>query len=236
METIEYRKPSIRDWLAEERPREKMQSKGQNAMTDAELLAILLGSGTKEENAIEISRSMIARFGSLSSLAKASTSELKKQKGIGEAKAITIAAAFELGRRKEQDQVKLEKITSSQIAAQYLIPKLCDFQHEVFYVLFLSRNNSIKSEKLISVGGVTATVIDLRIVFKEAIEQLASGIIVAHNHPSGTLYPSESDIKVTEKLKYTGTILEIPLIDHIIVGGGGYYSFADSGWPGTLNS
>lgn len=217
----------IKDMSSEERPREKMRQKGLASMTDHELLALLLSTGSREHSALELARMLLKESAGLIHLASSSPEELMKIKGIGEAKAVTIAAAFELGRRRQQQQNRPVKIINSASAGNYLIPRLQDFKHEVLFVIFLDKANQIKSEKIVSAGGVAGTVVDVKIIFKEAINQLASSIIVAHNHPSGTLRPSEADKLITEKIRKCGEIMDIKLVDHIIIAGEGYYSFAD---------
>jgi DNA repair protein RadC len=219
----------IKDLVEEDRPREKMIQKGLNALSDPELLALILSTGSRDLSAVELARVILKETAGLKNLAACSPSELMKIKGIGEAKAVSIAAAFELGRRKQQQQLKPVKIINSASAGNYLVPKFQDFTHEVFVVLFLSRNHQIKSEKIMSMGGTTSTIVDLKMIFKEAVNQLACSIIVAHNHPSGSLSPSPADKEITKRIRETGKLLEINLIDHIIVGQDGYFSFADEG-------
>lgn len=218
----------IKDWALEDRPREKMLQKGVSACTNAELLAILLSSGTKDLSALDLARTMLNQVEGLSHLARASVAELTQFKGIGKAKALLLVAAFELGRRKHLHIHKPLKVSSSEGVAQYLRPLLSDLNQEAFYVLFLNRNNQIKAERMFFKGGVATTIIDPRLVFKEAVHQLASGIIVAHNHPSGNLTPSRADIESTKKLVAAGNIFDIHVLDHLIVSTTGYYSFLDN--------
>ena len=222
---------TIKNWAEEDRPREKLLSKGRHMLTDAELIAILIGSGSKKETAVELSKRILSEFGNnLNSLARLSVNDLTKFKGIGEAKAITIVAALELGRRrKESETVKNEKITSSRDIFQYFQPQFLDLQHEEFHVLLLSRSNKVIKREFISRGGVSGTVVDPKIIFKVALEHLASSIILCHNHPSGNLRPSDQDISLTKKLKEAGNLLEIPILDHVIISDSGYFSFADEG-------
>lgn len=220
---------SIKEWAVEDRPREKMLQRGSEALTDAELIAILFSTGTREMSAIDLARKMITDLGGFDKIARASVKELMQTKGIGEAKALTLTAAFELGRRKSRHEVLNTKITSSDVAARYLMNKIGDSEQEIFYVLFLDRKNCIKGEKMISKGSISSTLIDVRVVFKEAVQQLASGLIVAHNHPSGNLQASQADKEITQKLKEAGKIFDIPILDHVIVTDKGYYSFADEG-------
>lgn len=224
-----YHQTSIKHWAVEDRPREKLLSKGISALTDAELLAIILSTGSREHSAIGLARIMLDHAGGLRQLARSGVEELTQIKGIGKAKAISIVSAFELGRRKAQGEILQTRITSSETAARYLMPKLADLEREVFYILFLNRNNVIKAEKQIFTGGVSATVVDAKIIFKEAINHLASSIILAHNHPSGNLKPSHADKQITQKLKAGSQYFDIQLLDHIIVSHKGYYSFADDG-------
>lgn len=219
----------IKDLIVEDRPREKMIHKGLSSLSDPELIALILSTGTREMSAVQLARQVLKETSGLLTLASCSPSELMKIKGIGEAKAVSIAAAFELGRRRQQLQYKPFRIVNSASAGNYILPRLQDFTHEVFFVLFLSRNHQVKSEKILSVGGTTATIVDLKIIFKEAINQLACSIIVAHNHPSGNLSPSPADREITQRIKETGKMLDITLIDHIIVGSDGFFSFADEG-------
>lgn len=219
----------ITQWALEDRPREKMLKRGIDALTDAELIAILLGSGTQEMSAIDLGRKVLTEVGTLGQLARSSVAELTRIKGIGPAKAITLVTAFELGRRKGIAPDQILRITSAESAANHLIPKLSDQSQEVFYVLFLNRNNEVKAEKPIFRGGVSATVIDPKIVFREAINQLASAIIIAHNHPSGNLSPSQADIQITRKLVQGGKFFDIKVLDHLIISHRGYFSFADEG-------
>lgn len=227
MET--YRHSPIKDWALEDRPREKLLQRGLESLTDAELLAILISTGTRELSAIDLARSILCETGGLQQLARANVAELIRIKGIGKAKAISLIAAFELGRRKSRDQVIAPKVTHSEAVANYLLPRLSDLNQEVFYVLFLNRNNEIIAEKQIFRGGVAATIIDPRIVFREAIHHLASAIILSHNHPSGNLTPSQADIDITRKLRDGGKVFDIQILDHIIISHRGYYSFADEG-------
>lgn len=227
--TYETPNIAIKNWVAEDRPREKMLHKGLASLTDHELLALILSTGTRDLSAVDLARQILKETAGLLSLAACSPEELMKIKGVGKAKAVSIAAAFELGRRRQQLKHRPVRITSSASAGNYLLPRLQDFTHEVFMVLFLSRSHQIKGEKIISIGGVNATVVDLKIIFKEAINQLASSIIVAHNHPSGALTPSEADKEITRRLKETGKLLDILVMDHLIIGDNAFYSFADAG-------
>ena len=222
---------SIKSWSVDDRPREKLRDKGRSVLSDAELIAILIGSGTKNESAVDLAKRILASVtNDLNMLGQLGVSDLIKFKGIGEARAITIVAALELGRRRKSSmQSKTEKITSSTDSFNALYPYLADLDHEQFYVLLLRRNNSVIDTIRISQGGVSGTVVDPRLVFKPAIDKLASAIILAHNHPSGNLNPSQSDMKITKSLVEAGKILEISVLDHIIIAGKEYTSFADEG-------
>ncbi len=229
---IDEAKPlSIKSWSPEDRPREKLLLKGISALSDAELIAILIGSGTANLSAVEVSKKILQQVDyHLHELARLSVKDLTKIKGIGEAKAATIVAALELGRRrKEVDMPARPKVGSSKDAFDQLIGDLIDLPHEEFWVLLLNRANGIIKKKRVSEGGVSGTVADPKIIFKMALEELASGVIVAHNHPSGNLKASQSDIDLTKRLKEAGKFLEIQLLDHLIVCGQKYFSFADEG-------
>lgn len=221
----------ILSWAEEDRPREKLMLKGRAALSDAELIAILIGSGTRELSAVDLSKLILKSVGNnLNELAKLSINDLMKFKGIGDAKAISIAAALELGRRrKESDVLKKAKVTSSSDAYYAIRPYLMDLSHEQFWVLLLNRANEVIRPFQVSIGGVAGTVADPKIIFKSAIEYLASAIILVHNHPSGNLTPSQADKDLTKKVKEAGRLLDIPILDHLIFGDNGYYSFADQG-------
>ncbi len=231
MEINESRKLNIKNWSPEDRPREKLVMKGTGALSDAELIAILIGTGTTKITAVELARQMLQHVNNdLHSLARLTVKDLMKIKGIGEAKAITIVAALELGRRrKELEPEAKPKIASSKDAFELLRGDLMDLPKEEFWVLLLNRANRVIAKRRISEGGVSGTVADPKIIFKLALVELASGVIVAHNHPSGNLSASQQDIDLTRKLKEGGKMLEIQLLDHIIVAGTRYYSFADNG-------
>jgi DNA repair protein RadC len=222
---------NIKSWSPEDRPREKLLSKGTSALSDAELIAILLGTGTAKLSAVDVAKKVLVHVGNnLDNLAKLSVKELMKAKGIGEAKAITIVAAMELGRRrKEQAPEEKPKLDTSRAAFDVVKSDLQDLTHEEFWVLLLNRANRLIKKKRISEGGVSGTVADPKIIFKLALEELASGIILAHNHPSKNLKPSESDINLTKKLREAGKMLEITVLDHIIIAGHQYFSFTDEG-------
>ena len=222
---------SIKDWADDDRPREKLLIKGKGALSDAELVAILIASGNRDESAVELSKRILQSLGNnLNRLAKLSVNDLIKFKGIGEAKAISIIASLELGRRRRTaDVLEKAKIGGSKDAFQILQLKLEDLPHEEFWVMLLNRANKVIDTKLVGRGGVSSTVVDSKVIFSFALESLASGIILAHNHPSGNLKPSNSDIRLTKKIVDAGKIMEVPVLDHIIVGDNDYFSFADEG-------
>ena len=229
MQTVET--ITIKSWAEDDRPREKLALKGRGVLSNAELLAIIIGSGSRDESAVALSKRILNNVaGSLQRLGKLSIVELTKFKGIGEAKAISIIAATELGRRRGGEVVEQKaKITTSKIAFNILQPIIADYEHEEFWVLFLDRSNQMIRKEQISKGGVAGTVVDTRVVFKLAVECLACGIILAHNHPSGRKQPSEADKSLTKKLKEAGRIMEVTVLDHLIVTPSDYYSFADEG-------
>lgn len=225
------KKLSIKSWAEGDRPREKLLLKGKNALSNAELIAILIGSGNREESAVDLSKRILADSNhKLKVLSKLSVGQLMKFKGIGEAKAVSIVAALELGRRRGGEQAeKQAKITSSKIAAEILQPILSDLNHEEFWILFLSNSNKVIRQKRLSEGGMTGTLVDPKKVYRMALEFGARNIILAHNHPSGTLKPSRPDIALTKKLKAAGAFLDIKVLDHIIITQDAYFSFADEG-------
>lgn len=221
---------SIKNWSPEDRPREKLLLKGTEALSDAELLAILLGTGSSRMSAVDLAKAVLQSTGnSMDALARLSVKDLMKTKGIGEAKAITIVAALELGRRRKTSLSEVVKITGSSDAYQELRPHLIDKLHEEFWILLLNRANRVIRKHQISQGGVAGTIADPKIIFKTALEELASGIILAHNHPSGNLSASQADIDLTRKLKEAGKLLEVQVLDHLIIAGNAYMSFADEG-------
>lgn len=230
METVKENLP-ITAWAEDDRPREKLMSKGRHVLSDAELVAILIASGNTEETAVELSKRILNSVNNnLNELGKLTINDLTKFRGIGEAKAISIIAALELGRRrKETESTKREKITTSAGVYELFRPLLLDLPHEEFWVILLNRSSSIIKKEMISRGGVSGTVVDSKIIFKSAVENLASSVILCHNHPSGNTKPSEQDIQITKKLKEAGKLLEIPVLDHVIMSETGYYSFADEG-------
>lgn len=225
------KKLGIKAWAEADRPREKLISQGRRQLTDAELIAILIGSGNKNETAVDLSK-RILNFcqNDLAKLARLTVKELSKFNGIGEAKAITIVAALELGRRRKETEVKgPEKIVSSKDAYNLLSAELADLPHEEFWVLLLNRANCVIGKHFISKGGQAGTIIDPKIVFKIALEHEASYIILAHNHPSGNLKPSPEDIKITKKLVDAGKLLQLNIFDHLIITDTAYLSLADEG-------
>ncbi len=227
----EYRKLKIKEWAVEERPREKMLAHGARSLSDAELVAILIGSGNLEETAVELSRRILNSAGnSLNDLGRMNSETLQQFKGIGEAKAISILAALELGRRRREVEIPdKERITGSRDAANLFMPLLGDLDHEEFWILLLNRSNRVTGKFMASKGGITGTVIDVRSILKTAVEKLATAMILCHNHPSGNLTPSDADQQITRKLKEAGKIMDIEVLDHLIVTQSGYYSFADEG-------
>ena len=221
----------IKSWSSEDRPREKLLNKGISAVSDAELVAILLRSGTTTISAVELARRVLQTVdNNLNELARLSVKDLIKLKGIGEAKAIGIIAALELGRRrKDSEPEEKPQITGSRDCFDILRPHLQDIPHEEFWILTLNRANRLIKKYQISQGGVAGTVADPKIIFKLAVSELASGIILAHNHPSGNLTASQADIDLTRKIREAGKLLEIQVLDHLIVAGQKYFSFADEG-------
>jgi DNA repair protein RadC len=231
MENINKPSTSIKNWAVDDRPREKLLTKGAAVLSDSELLAILINNGHKEKSAVELAKEILKLGGdNLNELGKLSLKELQKIKGIGEAKAITIAAALELGRRRHASAA-LEKtvIKTSGDIAQYLRAIIKDFSYEVFAVLFLNKANKINHFEIISRGGLTGTVADPRVILKIALEQEATSVVLCHNHPSGNLKPSKADEALTQKIKSAAQFLDILVMDHLIVSEEGYYSFADDG-------
>lgn len=222
---------TIKDWAEEDKPREKMLLKGWRALSDAELIAILIGSGTGSQTAVDVAKNLMQTAeGSIDKLAKFTIKEMQKVKGIGEARAITIGAALELGRRRTtEDREKPKKITSSADAYSLLKPYLHDLQVEQFMVILLNRANVVVKVVSVGTGGLTAVVADVKVIFKAALENYACGIILAHNHPSGNNHPSKADLNLTKLMMFAGKTLEIPVLDHIIYTNHGYHSLADEG-------
>jgi DNA repair protein RadC len=226
-----YHSNSMKSWAVEERPREKVMANGIQYLTDAELLAILLGSGTRNMSAVELARRVLHKAGNnIHELGRQSVGDLQKTKGVGPAKAISVMAALELGRRRAGTQ-QSEKVSvkSSETVFNLFHPLLGDLEHEEFWLLMLNRANKVLGKFKVSQGGLSGTVIDTRIILKKALDNLASSIIVCHNHPSGNNKPSDADVKITEKLKKAAAMLEIKLLDHLIIADKSYFSFADEG-------
>jgi DNA repair protein RadC len=221
----------IKTWGQDDRPREKLRMKGAGQLTDSEILAIIIQNGTKEKTALELGIELMQRcHNKLADLARFSIKELMKTKGIGMAKAIAIQSAVELGRRRQaSDHLVSDVVSNSASIAKYLQARLMDLPHEVFAVVFLNRANRIKHFEIISVGGMTGTVADPRIILKKALEEDAVSLILCHNHPSGNLRPSRADEELTSKIKHAARYFDINILDHIIVSTDGYYSFADEG-------
>lgn len=227
----EYKKIKLKEWAVEDRPREKLLVKGARSLTDAELIGILIGSGNLNETAVELGRRILVSVNNnLNDLGRKGTDYLKTFNGIGEAKAISIVAALELGKRRKEAEVFVKKkITSSRDAADFITPLLGDLNHEEFWVLLLDRGNKIIDHFMISQGGISGTVIDVRIILKNALEKLASSLILYHNHPSGTMEASDADLKITRKIKNAAEVMDISVLDHIIIGQNSYLSLADEG-------
>jgi len=225
------KKTSIKGWAEDDRPREKLLNKGKNSLSDAELIAILIGSGNTEESAVELSRRILGSAGSnLIELSKMNISDLTRFKGIGEAKAISIVAALELGRRRRSAEAQQRSsIKSSHDAFEHFYSALSDLQYEQFWILLLDQAHKVLRLVQISDGGLTGTVADPKKIFKSAIENNAPAMILCHNHPSGQLKPSDADIQLTKKLVKGGEMLDIRVLDHLIIGTDKYYSFADEG-------
>jgi DNA repair protein RadC len=222
---------SIKFWAEDDKPREKLMLKGKSVLSDAELIAILIGSGSRNESAVELSKRILAAVdNNLNALGKLSVKQLMEFKGIGEAKAISIVAALELGRRRRSEEVvELKKITSSQSVFEIMQPIIGELSHEEFWIIYLNNSNKVICKSQLSKGGITGTVVDVRLVFKTAVEQNATAIILCHNHPSGTLIASDADKQITKKLKTAGESLDIKTLDHIIITERAYFSFADEG-------
>lgn len=222
---------NIKSWAAEDRPREKLLLKGKAALSDAELIAILLSTGTSNLSAVDLAKNILQAVNNdLNELARLTVKDLMKIKGIGEAKAIRVISALELGRRRKDFQAEERpRIGGSADAFEILKAELLDIPHEAFWIILLNRANRVIRKHQISQGGVSGTVADPKIIFKVAVEELASGIILAHNHPSGNLTASQADIDLTKKLKESGKLLDIQVLDHIIIAGKKYFSFADEG-------
>lgn len=222
---------TIKHWAEEDRPREKLLTKGKSSLSNAELIAILIGSGTRDKSAVELSREILSFCDNdLHKIAQLGVKDLQQFRGIGEAKAISIVSALEIGRRrKDSETVKRPQIFASTQAYEYIRGDLLDQLHEEFWIILLKRNNEIIGKEAISKGGVAGTIVDAKILFKKALSHLASSIILVHNHPSGNLEPSKADLALTRKLKEAGKTLDIQVVDHLIIAGKRYMSFADEG-------
>lgn len=222
---------SIRQWAEGDRPREKLLMKGRQSLSDAELVAILIGSGSTSESAVDLAKRILRSVNdNLVELSKLGVKDFMKFKGMGEAKSVSIIAALELGkRRRGSEALERKKITSSRDAFEYFVSILGDHSYEAFYILLLNRANKVIQSLQVSEGGVSGTVADPKKIFKMALEHNACNIILGHNHPSGNVQPSDTDIKLTRKLKSAGEVLDLPVLDHLIIGEEKYYSFADEG-------
>ncbi|WP_179345425.1 RadC family protein [Winogradskyella ursingii] len=220
---------SIKNWSQDDQPREKLRDKGKAVLSDAELVAILIGSGSRDESAVSLCKRILASVdNNLNALGKRSIAQLMEFKGIGEAKAITIAAALELGRRRRlEDGVRQDKIDSSRAVFNVMQPILGELPHEEFWILYLNNSNKIIHKNQLSKGGITGTLVDVRLVLKNALQVGATALILCHNHPSGTLLPSNADKAITKKLKTAAEALDIKILDHLIITEKAYYSFAD---------
>ena len=225
------KKLTIKYWALEDRPREKLMQKGKEVLTDAELIAILIGAGSKEESAVELSKRMLNSVNNnINQLATLSLEQLMEFKGIGEAKAVSVITALELGKRRHYEQLEEKPVIKSSASVFNLIqPLIGELEHEEFWVLYLNNSNKVIVKKQLSKGGITATMVDIRLVFRKAVELASVGIIVCHNHPSGKLTPSNSDKTLTKKIMEAGKILDIKLLDHLIITQKDYFSFADNG-------
>ncbi len=221
---------SIKNWSDDDKPREKLLHKGRAVLSDAELIAILIGSGSRSESAVELAKRILASVdNNLNELGKLSLNQLMTFKGIGEAKAVTIAAALEMGRRRRgEDAIKISKIESSKDAFEILQPIIGELEHEEFWVLYLNNSNKVLHKVQLSKGGITGTLVDVRILMKQTLELGAVGLILAHNHPSGTLKPSNADKQITQKIKRASESLDIKVLDHLIITQKDYFSFADN--------
>jgi DNA repair protein RadC len=221
----------ITNWSEDDKPREKLMLKGKSALSDAELIAILIGSGSRNESAVGLSKRILATVdNNLNALGKLTIKQLMNFKGIGEAKAISIMAAMELGRRRRAEEaIELKKITSSKMIFELMQPLIGELPHEEFWVLYLNNSNKVLFKSQQGKGGITGTLVDTRLVFKMALELGATALILCHNHPSGTLTPSDADKQITRKMKSAGQSLDIQVLDHLIITENGYFSFNDEG-------
>ena len=226
----DQKKLTIKEWNADDRPREKMLAKGIGALSDAELLAILISTGTKNQSALDLARAVLSAAGNnLHQLGRFTVPELTRIDGIGEAKAVTIMAALELGRRRKNADLEQQTVTSSTDAFNLMQPIVGDLTHEEFWVLLLNRGNRLIRKERISSGGISGTAVDVRLILKSALDNLASNLLLVHNHPSGTLSPSSEDRKVTQQVAQAAKLLDINVVDHIIIAANRFYSFADNG-------
>lgn len=222
---------TIKNWAEGDRPREKLLQKGREFLSDAELLAILIGSGSKNESAVEVCKKLLFKAEeNLNELGRFSVKQLMEVKGIGEAKALTIVAALELGRRRRSSEaLEKKKISSSTSVFELMQPKIGELPHEEFWILYLNNSNKVIQEQSLSKGGITGTLVDVRLAFKQALNLAATAVILVHNHPSGNLNPSAADKQLTQKFKTAGESLDIKVLDHIIITEKSYFSFADEG-------
>lgn len=221
----------IKNWAEDDKPREKLMLKGRTALSDAELVAILISSGSRNESAVSLSKRILSSVdNNLNALGKLSLKQLMEFKGIGEAKAISITAALELGRRRRvEETIELHKITSGKAVFEIMQPIIGELPHEEFWVLYLNNSNKVIYKSQLSKGGITGTVVDVRLIFKTALEHNATSVILCHNHPSGKLQASDADKEITKKLKLAGEQLDVKVLDHIIITENGYFSFQDEG-------
>ena len=228
--SIERKSISIKNWKEDDRPREKLLSKGKNVLSDAELIAILIGSGNREESAVGLAKRILTfTSNNLNQLGKLSVNDLTQFKGIGEAKAIAIITALELGRRRRlEEALERPKVASSKAVYEIMQPILGELNHEEFWVLYLNNSNKIIYKNQLSSGGITGTLVDIRILFKKALELSSVAVILCHNHPSGSLKPSKSDLDLTKKIQQAGKSLDIKILDHLLITEKAYFSFADS--------
>ena len=223
----------IKSWAEEDRPREKLLLKGKQALSESELIAILVRTGTENNDALQVAKELLGRTqNDLNALSRLSVKDLLalKVKGIGETKAITIVAALELGRRRQTSEISdRKKITCSRDIFELLQPVLADKQHEEFWIVLLNRSNKVLEKIQVSSGGITGTVADVRMIFNHAIKSQATSMVLSHNHPSGNLTPSQHDLDLTKKIRQAGDTLDVKVLDHLIIGENNYYSFADEG-------
>lgn len=222
---------TIKSWAEDDRPREKLVLKGKSMLSDAELLAIVLGSGSRNQTAVELAQALLYKAeNDLAAFSKFTLHDLKQFKGVGEAKAVSVVAALELGRRRKETEVKRKiKVTSSQLVYDHMRSYLLDLQHEEFFVVLLNRANEVLHTKQISIGGLSGTIADGKVIFKAALELGAHAMILVHNHPSGQMKPSDADRNLTKKMVEFGKYIDLPVLDHLIFTDNGYFSFADNG-------